>query len=311
MEEIRNQVSQLLFPHYTEEVSKVRSDDLLFGHYTSADVAVQILRNKMLWMRKASMMNDFSEVDHGLRLIKSAIETLRPGLIVDEIFPELWSEVLSYFDPWSEHFKENTYIACVSRRPADDSRGRLSMWRAYGRKCGVEVVLNNSVFLDENESYGVFSTPVLYAEGVDVNKWLGRIIENIKNHSDVFKEFGRDNFRDYLFHMLRCAAVSIKHPGFREENEWRIIYCPSFESGNNVVRDVEVIGGVPQMVHKLVLSDVRGGAADLVMNSMLNRIIVGPCDHSYVVQDALIFEMQKAGIMNAAEKVLISEIPLR
>ena len=40
-----------------------------FAHYTSADVAMQIIKakpdNRSLWLRNATEMNDFSEVEFG------------------------------------------------------------------------------------------------------------------------------------------------------------------------------------------------------------------------------------------------------
>ncbi|WP_176401110.1 hypothetical protein [Sphingobium sp. Z007] len=55
----------LLMPHMMRRQSSMRRRNARFVHYTSAEVAVSILRNNNAWMRNLVTMNDFSEVEHG------------------------------------------------------------------------------------------------------------------------------------------------------------------------------------------------------------------------------------------------------
>lgn len=53
------QISRVLMPHAMARYEAVKSTNTRFVHYTRADVAVSILADKQVWMRKTSCMNDF------------------------------------------------------------------------------------------------------------------------------------------------------------------------------------------------------------------------------------------------------------
>jgi hypothetical protein len=43
-------------------------------------------------------------------------------------------------------------------------------------------------------------------------------------------------------------SVSLKHPGFYEEREWRIIYFPEMERSSVIEEAVASVRGVPQII---------------------------------------------------------------
>ncbi|HXM22771.1 MAG TPA: hypothetical protein VN948_16050 [Terriglobales bacterium] len=43
--------------------------ELRFVHYTSAEAALKIIRSKRLWMRNATCMSDYREVQHGFDIL--------------------------------------------------------------------------------------------------------------------------------------------------------------------------------------------------------------------------------------------------
>src|ERR1700723_2690452 len=112
-----------------------------FVHYTDANAALSIIKSRSMWMRNATVMNDFSELRHGLGMLNSALfpedspryrrfneacRTCHPDAFGDAIkaFNEQWSTVSA-----------NLYICSISEhRPDENDHGRLSMWRAYGNK---------------------------------------------------------------------------------------------------------------------------------------------------------------------------------
>lgn len=53
----------------------VRSDRS-FVHYTSATNAINIIRNKQVWLRNALLMNDKSEIAHGHNCLISALKSI-------------------------------------------------------------------------------------------------------------------------------------------------------------------------------------------------------------------------------------------
>jgi hypothetical protein len=56
--------------------------------------------------------------------------------------------------------------------------------------------------------------------------------------------------------MLAFAVLCTKHPGFAEEAEWRVIHCPWWENSPHLLKETELIQGVPQPVYKIALEDI-------------------------------------------------------
>jgi hypothetical protein len=48
------------------------ADGQRFVHYTGAAAAMGMIRNREIWLRNTQCMNDFSEVRHGLELVRDA-----------------------------------------------------------------------------------------------------------------------------------------------------------------------------------------------------------------------------------------------
>lgn len=98
------------------------------------------------------------------------------------------------------------------------------MWRAYGGKSGVAVVLNGNVFFSESEVLNVFSTQVSYLSDFTSNFAKGS--ENMKREADFIKSSDRELLKQMVFIMLWFSVLCTKHPGFGEEKEWRVIASP-------------------------------------------------------------------------------------
>src|SRR5262249_7156591 len=48
-----------------------------FVHYTSAEAALKIIRSKRLWMRNTTCMADYSEVQHGVEMLRKVFSNDR------------------------------------------------------------------------------------------------------------------------------------------------------------------------------------------------------------------------------------------
>ena len=110
--------------------------------------------------------------------------------------------------------------------------------------------------------------------------------------------------------MFWFAAVSIKPPGFKEEKEWRVVYCPSIYPSNHLIRDTQVVRGVPQPIYKIRLKDIPG-LIGIEIPALLNRVIIGPSKYPLAIGEAFIDLLEEAGVQNPISKVYRSEIPLR
>ena len=87
------QLIDIFYPYASRRRKEVREQGTRFVHYTNAEAAIAILQNKEIWMRLSSCMNDFSEVEHGLRCLYSAYHRPECGGVfkraIDEISPGL------------------------------------------------------------------------------------------------------------------------------------------------------------------------------------------------------------------------------
>ena len=62
-------LAEIFYPYARGQLTDVLQKKSRFVHYTSATVAVSVINNGQMWMRNATTMNDFSEVDYGLGLL--------------------------------------------------------------------------------------------------------------------------------------------------------------------------------------------------------------------------------------------------
>ncbi len=288
-----------------------------FVHYCSAEAAYHIVNSKRMRLRNAVVMNDFLEIEHGAQCLASAWRSStgeKFKKLIDEMYPGLPDELAKLVDGWAPSFRTDTYITCLSEHDdAEDDLGRLSMWRAYGGPTGVAVVLNPAVFLNVSEAVPAFTSPVAYLTLEDFERELAKVAGNIETNADFLKQDGgRDGLLNSLYHAFRLAVLCTKHPGFAEEREWRIVYTPSHERSDRIISSVELIRGVPQIVHSIPFVDYpEEGFEGAALPKLIDRIIVGPTEFPEQVRLAIVELLSKADVPDPQSKVVCSAIPLR
>jgi len=258
-------------------------------------------------------MNDFTEITYGLNLIRKAFsgsigEKFRD--VVDGIFPETINDAQELLSVWESDWEMETYIACLSvHEPSEDKNGRLSMWRAYG---DVALVVNSKPFITEGGQNGLFSLPVSYWTADEYEERLAKTVDAIHENRAFLKSLGKDRLAHAIYGMSLLVAMGTKHPGFSEEQEWRIIHRP-FESPKNVLRKKTVVlEGVAQEIYALPLEHIPGeGLFHADIPSLIDRIIIGPTDHAYINVRAFSGILDGLGVENANDKIVASDIPLR
>lgn len=293
-----------------------------FVHYTSAANALKILSGPvpLVWMRNARCMNDVSEVFHGLDRIKhtlgqndrfsrllAAVKSCSPA-VADRIFP--------LFDGHVPNILGSTYITCVSEHNAatEDQYGRLSMWRAYGQgSIGTAIVLNKEPLFSSTDALNSYSSPVAYLDDEELATDLENIIENISKERHWLASHGDNVLETRLFSMLLFAVTCLKHPGFKEEREWRIIHNPRLFPSKVLLKSTETIAGVPQKIYKIPLQDIPGptGISGISPEKLIKRVIIGPSNYSATIFDAVVDALEGAGVTDAFKRVHVSDIPLR
>ncbi|MGY4325684.1 hypothetical protein ACVWWG_000098 [Bradyrhizobium sp. LB7.2] len=294
---------------------EARHRDQRFVYYTNADTAMRILRNGEIWMRKAHLMNDFREIEHGYDCLRNAYSknTERMRALFDGMFPGFCGRLETMFENWMPYFRSDSYISCLSEHdPSEDQHGRLSMWRAYGSGAGVALVLNGGPILRPSNALRAYSSPVAYLNGAQVENAFAAILDNVEANGSFLQPLGEQQAQNNMFAALRYAVLCTKHPGFHEEREWRIIYSPRFQLSERITSSVESIGGIPQSICRIPLRDVpEEGLYGLAPADFIDRVIIGPSKFPAGIYDALMVLLADVGVQNPAEKIVFSDLPLR
>lgn len=299
------------------KIIDAQQTDKEFAYYTTADVAVSILRHKSVWMRNATTMNDYMEIDYGINffgmLMTQAGRQLEAAL--EDCHPGLWKDVYNNFRLLIPGIRRDTFITCVSEHlPEERELGRLSMWRAYGGKDGVALIIDAAAIVSGGAGgVGAYSSPVEYMNERDFKDSVHEVTTRILQERDFIRSISRPNLEKHLQTMLLLAILCVKHPGFKEEREWRIFITKFLHFSDQLKSDIEIVRGTPQHVMKIPMGNEVNKKAHRKFSEILKGVIIGPCAFPEVAARAFRELLEQAGFSNseARERVTISGIPLR
>jgi len=251
MNEEHKKALSVFWPELLERQTVLERDHVKFVQYTSAHTAMSMITSNEVWLRNTRCMNDYREVEHGIDCLVAAYKSDKEGnrfkVVVDSIFPGMRSDFEKLYDGWLPHLRSNTFITCVSEHPPEeDEYGRLSMWRAYGGNCPVAVVLSRTSFLAESEALQAYTYPVIYRDADQFRSEFGMLADRLESEADYVRAIGLDRVWNLLFAIFKSYAFCVKHPGFAEEREWRIVYNPVLAASQHVKPKIVSIDGVPQ-----------------------------------------------------------------
>lgn len=308
---------QALYPRLDAEISELIDGGNRYIQYTSAENAFHIIKNQNIWLRNVRHMNDRSEMNHGIKSLELALKD--DGIMhalyseVDSVHPGIVSSIFNELDSASDLFRYKTYIACVSvHTPEDEKYGRLSMWRAYGGNTPVGLIFKPDVILGEDDFFNTYLHPVKYTDYKGVQNDLLRLINVLKGNQNLIRALDRERVQRHFVDYFRTHIICTKHEAFREEREWRAVYDPINKPSKFVEREYQVIGGIPQDVHKLPLRNL-----DEIKNNKLNitdfldEIIIGPCGDAEMVRMTLYELLYDIGGKKPKQKFTITGVPLR
>lgn len=235
-------------------------------------------------MRNTTCMSDYSEVQHGFRILNEFFKdpSKKSGFTasLDACSPNIATESIDLFNQWWTDIQLSTYISSVSEHDnKEDLHGRLSMWRAFGGNTTtrVAIVLNVPWVSVGARALNLMFSPVAYLKQEEVLAEINTVIKNIQDNCDFLRSVERSVVVGYVFAMLVAGVTCLKHEGFHEEREWRVIYAPQLRPSPLMEHSTEIIGGVPQIVYKLPLDvQVSDTLADLDISSLFDRLIIGP-----------------------------------
>jgi len=270
-------------------------------------------------------MNDLEEVRFG---VLSGIEIIR---LSKELHDALGSDLRrsAFLDAIEEAFNEygneevfDLYVICFSVHTKDNSDGILSMWRGYGNQGkGAALVFDTSKFPVPDKTPLTLGG-VLYATKEERK-------EKITQKINALSEFiATNHFPDeYLgtaarefFKRLCLFAVFSKHVGFKEENEWRLVYLKNrdeLDSESKLVffdKYFSFFNGPSGIQPKLKLpvgEFLQSIGATVSFSDLIDSIIIGPTAASPLAKRSVERMLKAIGKENLIEKVKSSAIPFR
>lgn len=323
---IFDELEEIFQPYYCHKINSIMQDDKLnFAYYTSLANIHNILTQGTLWLRNISCMNDFAEVRRGVHFLNRYFFTKgtpnhhfeRAVGVLESISDELdWKALLlDLLVNMEQTCIYSAYILCLTvHEKIDDVDGRLSMWRGYGRSdCGAFVIDKNRIL--ENifqKDLDVSITPVEYV--VDQRAFdhtIDKVIRNVSNQKELLKSIKPSKLWNRLKFAFISAALSIKHPGFKEEREWRIIHIDDqpFQTipykGQPISSDIRVVDGIPQKVCFMHLNNI--------LANLLDHVIIGPTQYAPAIYTAVKIDLKNLLHSRFEEEryIRMSTIPIR
>ena len=313
-----------LFSQADKREDKVLSNHIRLAHYTTESTLMKIIKNKEIWLRNTSRMNDSLEIKYGVNGLARALNKNGNTDRFKSFLTDVFDGNSFYINPIANFILERqyidhhiTYIACLSEHHAqpddhEEKYGRLSMWRAYGNRSGVALLFKPSILTLPQGV--IYFSPVEYWEQDEITRAVTDKIKFLHSCKLEVREYIRqssNNKNEFFYLMIRMllfAIISIKHPSFAEEREWRLIYHPTASedlshAGGIVEKDVVDIGGSLEEVYKIDLS-----TGEYELGKLLDSIMIGPNNHPFITKSA-IEKLLKDEDMNGIP-VIPSNVPL-
>lgn len=200
-------------------------------HYTNLYGFQGIIQSNVLWATHNMFLNDKTEFLHGIECASKAAASLESN-----IMDPGWQEYVKDYIKFKDQFNaSNAYSLSFCKDDSD----KLSQWRGYGgNQQGVCLVFDKDELINHLNTTNIVS---FQAEGrfFEMAKYLFShdSVEYVNpEESDVFKKameevwsntnslvpnIGIENTA--IPFILDLLVSYFKHPGFKEENEFRIV----------------------------------------------------------------------------------------
>jgi len=291
----------------------------LLAHYTSISNVEKILISNELWFTNPLFMNDREEVGFGIeegsRAVRTSVEIENACGSRERHAAFLQAFEQCYWGFARDHALD-TFVFCFSQHDRDDNDGLLSMWRGYGGSgSGVAVVFDagNVNLLDASS---MILARVHYGTAEQRSAWLtskasefARILSGYVVADDQLQMAAAA-----LFERIKLFALFSKHTGFREEQEWRVVYMPNRDEGallkSHAGYSLGARGIEPRLRFPLS-QNLEGSPVDLSLERIVDRIILGPTSSTPLAVSGFKKLLEASQHTQLKERVRASGIPFR
>lgn len=273
--------------------------------------------DRALWLRNATEMNDFSEIEYGQHCLELALGADgiddRFKRISDALGLDVETAVFGVMGAERARIKANTFLLSLSEHDVSDVVGLLSMWRAYGGASNVCLLLRAEALGTDQTAYEADITAVDYTGPDGFIQRFMRVVKGVERNLDELIKLDSELVAFNWKRVLDDFVLSTKHPSFAEEREWRVI----FQKRENPSRPappskIVSVNGIVQVVHYLPMQNVpEAGINNATLDEILERIIIVPTPNANLVWEAFVNQLRDAGVTNPEQRVVTSNIPLR
>ncbi len=294
-------------------------------HYTTVDSMMKIVTSESMWATSISYLNDVSERDHYLGLVKQCIPTLlNSGKISNRAVFERLLEAKDF------GFTTHPFVASFSR----DSDS-LPQWRSYcpngnGVSIGFKVDCLKRAFVEPDpkvignlvKNPNVNFVPVEYV-GINSSAMVDIDIINAVAGATLLSEQmssehdGNSSPADYLQVMLERRACFIKHNSFENEHEHRLLVDGVYWNLHHLQFRATRSSLVPYVAVKIPR---RHSSSPPVVNSaihmsplagrwdFIDRVVIGPTTNRELTIEAVRAFLRREGLHVRVEH---SSVPYR
>ena len=307
------------FPEENRDRNLLHNGKRALVHYTSAETGAKIIKSKKLWLRNARNTNDKSEIIYSLSKFEISFKKYSDSY--EKLFYEIDrvsgpQKFANFARGYFLNIIDQSFISCFSNHPAGDLKlqdfGKLSMWRAYGSANAVCIVLNAKNIFDTNiELLRAPLIKIRYDGEYFFNNELERFLFELNKNISLLKSDPELAF-DLIAYKMQIDVLSVKHPSFKEEEEYRIVFSPSAPS--EIVKNphVETINGLPELFYSVPLDLVGNDeSCDLRIEKVIKKIVIGPSNAQEQLRASFEHLLRESGVSNAETRVQIADVPLR
>lgn len=261
-------------------------------HYTSQEGLLGILEGWTLWASKISHLNDAAELVLALDLARKKIESKN---VVDIVKDQLLDDI-----DMMSHGSINIFVFSLTA-----NGDQLSQWRGYAPAGAGYSIGFSTGFLTAAAagSMRFYLGPCSYEPAIHdrviseiVDNGVSRILNRVPTDASSF--LGSMPFSDALY----FAAPFLKHEGFSEEAEWRLVSRPI----SCVNPRFKHRPGRSRLVPYFELPLGDREAAGVVP---IRHVIVGPTSNAHLAMDSVATLVGALGL-NGCE-IRASSIPFR
>lgn len=284
-------------------------------HYTGAHGVRGILNSDRIWASGAQHMNDWMEVVYGYDIMMGTLRSLVGSGELPARSQLVFNDVLRAMELPDSPFVDAYFAAFCEKG------NLLSQWRAYAGTQGFAVEVDPLVIKGELTlttkalARNLRLAKVEYdpeRQRTSFRELIDELIETVEaqhGHSDRL----HSTLAEFVRVVLSSWAATVKHPGFEEEQEWRVIFQPmitaeeKYHSTEEFVIRVEDYALVTHV--ELMPSKVLPHHARQLPKLPIKSITCGPNVSMRSTMRALEILLRNNGYEGV--KIMKSEIPAR